>query len=341
LPESDPLMRFAPDADQLALRDGLRSFLDKRCDAAAVRAAWAPEADGMLRSLWGDLAGMGVIGLLVPESDGGAGLDWETAALVLEEAGRAALPLPLIETMAVALPALVAAGDPAGVVAAVAAGELVVALSFAGGPVFAGGLAPGATLADAALVIDDSVTWYGPGEFEVTPERSVDGSRRLGRITPRGSGVPLDGVNPEDLFDLGALAAAAELVGLGAHMLEMTVAYVKGRQQHGVAIGSFQAVKHHLADVLMALEFARPPLAYAAYATARNLPDARRAVSMAKAMAGEAATFAARQCLQCHGAMGYTDEYDLQLWMKRAWALAATYGGAAWHRHRVGTEIGL
>jgi len=281
------------------------------------------------------LAEMGVTGLLVPESDGGSGLDWETAALVLEEAGRAALPLPLLETMGIALPALVAAGDPAGALAGVLAGDVIVAVSFDGG------LAPGATLADAALVVGDDVVFYGPGEFSVTAAQSVDGSRRLGRIAPSTPGTPLGGVDPGQLFDLGALGAAAELLGLGAHMLELTVAYVKGRQQYGVPIGSFQAVKHHLADVLVGLEFARPVVAYAAYSRAQGLPDARRAVSAAKAMAGEATALAARQCLQCHGAMGYTDEYDLQLWMKRAWALAATYGGAAWHRDRVGTEMGI
>jgi alkylation response protein AidB-like acyl-CoA dehydrogenase len=278
---------------------------------------------------------MGVIGLLVPESAGGSGLDWETAALVLEEAGRAALPLPLLETMGIALPALVAAGDPAAAVAAVTSGEVMVAVSFDGG------LAPGATLADAALVVGEDIRFYAAGEFTVTPAQSVDGSRRLGRITPAGAGVLLEGVDPGQLFDLGALGASAELLGLGAHMLELTVAYVKGRLQYGVPIGSFQAVKHHLADVLVGLEFARPVVAYAAYARTKDLPDARRAVSAAKAMAGDATTFAARQCLQCHGAMGYTDEYDLQLWMKRAWALAATYGGAAWHRDRVGTEMGI
>jgi alkylation response protein AidB-like acyl-CoA dehydrogenase len=329
-------MRFAPDADQLALRDGLRTMLDKRCDPAAVRAAWSPDADASLRVLWRDLAEMGVVGLLAPEADGGSGFDWETAALVLEEAGRAALPLPMLETMGIAVPALVAAGHPGDLLAGVLAGEVIVAVSIDGAP------APGATLADAALVaVGDDTTLYGPGEFTVIPEASVDGSRRLGRIEASGTGVVLDGVAGGDLADLGALGAAAELVGLGARMLAMTVTYVKGRQQGGVAIGSFQAVKHHLADVLVQLEFARPAVAQAAYAQCRGLGETRRAVSMAKAMASDAATFAARQCLQCHGAMGYTDEYDLHLWMKRAWALSATYGGPAWHRNRVGIELGF
>jgi hypothetical protein len=263
-------------------------------------------------------------------------LDWETAALIFEEAGRAALPLPLLETAGLAVPALVAAGDPAGVLPSVIDGSLLVTVALDGG------LAPGATLADAVIVASsERVGLYRSGEFGVEPVASVDGSRRLGRVSTTGPGVALGGVSAATLADLGALGAAAMLVGLADRMLDMTVTYVKGRQQYGVAIGSFQAVKHHLADVLVQLAFARPALSYAAYAQRRNQDDRGRAISMAKAMASDAATFGARQCLQCHGAMGYTDEYDLQLWMKRTWALAATYGGSAWHRARVADELGI
>jgi alkylation response protein AidB-like acyl-CoA dehydrogenase len=280
---------------------------------------------------------MGVVGLLAPESAGGSGFDWETAALIFEEAGRAALPVPLLETAGVAVPAIAAAGDPGGVLEAIANGEQIVTVSLDGA------LAPGsAGLATAAVVgTVAGVRLYRQGEFAVEPVTSVDRSRRLGRLTLTGPGVALDGLSPDEVADLAALGAAAELVGLSERMLEMTVAYVKGRQQYGVAIGSFQAVKHHLANVLVQLEFARPAVAYAAYAQRSEQVDRGRAISMAKALASDAATYAARQCLQCHGAMGYTDEYDLQLWMKRAWALASTYGGSAWHRARVARELGI
>ena len=122
-------------------------------------------------------------------------------------------------------------------------------------------------------------------------------------------------------------------------MLDLTVEYAKARQQFGVPIGSFQAVKHHLADSRIAIEFARPLVYRAAWSITEGDPDASTHVSMAKALASEAATLTAGQALQCHGAIGYSYEYDLHLFMKRAWALAATWGDAAWHRARVGRAI--
>ena len=127
-----------------------------------------------------------------------------------------------------------------------------------------------------------------------------------------------------------ALGAAAQLVGLGQRMLDMTVDYVKQREQFGVPIGSFQAVKHHLADALKELAFARPAVRRAA--ADHGSP---RDMSMAKAMASDAARFSGRQALQCHGAIGYTVEHDLHRYLKRTWALARTHGDAAWHRERI------
>jgi alkylation response protein AidB-like acyl-CoA dehydrogenase len=107
------------------------------------------------------------------------------------------------------------------------------------------------------------------------------------------------------------------------------------RKQFGVPIGSFQAVKHHLADAELKVAFARPTVWNAAYAIATDGPTASREVSMGKCFASDAAEVAARKALQTHGAIGYTTEHDLHLFMKRAWALANSYGDAAWHRRRV------
>jgi alkylation response protein AidB-like acyl-CoA dehydrogenase len=140
-------------------------------------------------------------------------------------------------------------------------------------------------------------------------------------------------------FDRGAFASAAELVGVARRLLDMTVEYVKIRQQFGKAVGSFQAVKHLLAEAHVGIELARPCVYRAAYALARREADRAIHVSMAKAYASDAATRAACAALQCHGAIGYSFEYDLHLWMKRAWALAATWGDAAWHRDRIATAV--
>jgi alkylation response protein AidB-like acyl-CoA dehydrogenase len=146
-----------------------------------------------------------------------------------------------------------------------------------------------------------------------------------------GDASPVDGIAAA--FDRGVLGTAAQQCGLADRMLELTVAYVKERQQFGVPVGSFQAVKHHLANARLALEFARPLL----YRAAVTLDPVH--VSMAKRKADDAALVTAGVALQCHGAIGYTTEYDLHLFMKRSWALARSWGDAAWHRDRVRRAI--
>jgi alkylation response protein AidB-like acyl-CoA dehydrogenase len=145
--------------------------------------------------------------------------------------------------------------------------------------------------------------------------------------------------------DRGVLGTGAQLLGLGRVMLDLTVAHVTGRHQFGVPVGSFQAVKHHLADALLALEFAEPALARAAHTLAAgdptDVPTRRRDVSMAKALATDAAAITGRAALQCHGAMGYTVEHDLHLLLKRSWALARAWGDRSWHGERVAAALGV
>ncbi len=320
-------MHFGFDDDQLAARDTVGALLDKQCPLEAVQQAWADGDARFLRDVWRDLAAVGVQGLLAPEGAGGSGLDEVTLALVLAETGRVAFPLPIAETAAVGVPLIVAAGDPAGVLAGLIGGDLV--LTMTTGPAR---LAPSASQAD--LFVIDS-TLYRRDEVDIAPVASVDRSRDLGRVTPRTAlaGVPLPGA---EAAARAARATAAQLIGVGREMVRLTVDYVKQRHQFGVPIGSFQAVKHHLADAHLQMEFAAP----AVWAAAIN-PDDTKSVSLAKALASEAATAAARVALQCHGAMGYTDEYRLHLWMKREWTLAAAHGSAAWHRDRIAKELGI
>jgi alkylation response protein AidB-like acyl-CoA dehydrogenase len=136
-----------------------------------------------------------------------------------------------------------------------------------------------------------------------------------------------------DDFDRGALGCAAQLCGVSARMIEMTADYVKERHQFGVPVGSYQAIKHHLANALLQLEYARPAVYYAAYT------GEARDVSFAKVYASRAGDTAARVSLQCHGAIGYSFEYDLHLFMKRAWALARQWGTEDFHRNRVADAV--
>jgi alkylation response protein AidB-like acyl-CoA dehydrogenase len=132
---------------------------------------------------------------------------------------------------------------------------------------------------------------------------------------------------------------AAQLCGLTRAMIDLTVEYVKERKQFGVPVGSYQAIKHHLANALLRLEYARPVTYRAAWSVDQGDPVAPVHVSMAKVYASDAAAFAAKVCLQCHGAIGYTIEHDLHLFMKRAWALQSAYGGPAVHRARVKEHV--
>lgn len=321
-------MRFAFTADQLALRDAVRDLLGRDCPPEVVRRAWTAPEGQLDRAVWERLAAMGALQVLVPEADGGLGLDFCSLVLVLEETGRAALPHPIVETAAVAAPLL---GSRLG--------SAMVGASFAAAPVACG------RDVDGVLVDDDGALVFArPEQLVLEPVATVDGARRLAAIEAIADGLgelTRDGTEIEAAFERGALGTAAQLVGLAQAMLDLSVAHVTTRQQFGVAIGSFQAVKHHLADALLRLAFARPAVYRAAWSLATGAPTARRDVAMAKATASDAASYVGRQALQCHGAIGYTVEYDLHLYLKRTWALARAYGDARFHRDRFAQALGV
>ncbi len=342
-------MRFAFTDDQLAFRGAVRDLLAKECPPEVVRAAWPDGSAGaagaratpdQVSRVWAALAEMGVLGVAVPEQHGGLGLaelDW---VLLAEETGYAALPHPFVETVGVAGPLLARLGDPGGHLGGLVAGDVVAGASFDDSMVVPFGRSAAVFL----LRRDDGLHVGGRGDMTCAPMDSVDGSRGLVRLTSQPGESPLLGPDDAEVdraFDRGALGTAAQLLGLGRRMLDMTVGYVKERHQFGVPIGSFQAIKHHLADVALQLTFAAPAVYRAAHSLATDAPDSGRDVSLAKAMASDAARLAGRRALQCHGAIGYTVEYDLHLFLKRAEALARSWGDAAWHRRRVGTVLGI
>ncbi len=315
-------MEFAFSEDQYAFRDGVRDLLAGTCPPEAVRAAWDGD-DPWDRDRWSALAEMGVVGLMAPESAGGLGMNEVDLVLLLEEAGCFALPEPLADT-ALLIPLV-----PAEWQEPIAAGRIGLGVAPADATHVIGPL--GADF----IVIGDRV--YAPPD-EPDEQRSVDGSRRLLRVEDVIDG---DGVFrlTEDPFDRMAFGTAATLVGAARQLIDVTVEYAKERQQFGQPIGGFQAVKHHLASALLAVEFAAPAVYRAAWSLATDQPTVPRDVSMAKAMAGDAAEQAARVALQVHGAIGYTFESDLHLWMKRVWALSPAWGDARWHRRRVADAV--
>ncbi len=315
-------MELAFTDDQLAFRDAVRDLLEKECPPTVVRAAWTNE-DGRSGAAWRALGEMGVLGALIPEADGGLGLTELDVVLLAEEAGWAALPEPFVEHVLVGAP-LTATEQPG-----FADGSMTVT---AGDP-----LAPYGATVDAVVFLAPVAQVVTRAEY--TRETSVDGSRRLVRLDTATDARRLDRHELSQAFWRGNLGYSAQLVGLARRMLAMTVEYVSERKQFGAPIGSFQAIKHHLADVRIAIEFAAPLVYRAANSLATGDPELTLHVAMAKAQAADAAKLAARAALQCHGAIGYSYEHDLHLWMKRAWALAGAWGDAAWHRDRVARAI--
>jgi alkylation response protein AidB-like acyl-CoA dehydrogenase len=313
--------------DQLAFRDAVRDLLRDACSAADVRAAWL-EGPGYDHKLWAALAEMGVLGLLAPEAAGGLGLSDVELVLILEETGRAAMPGPIVEHAAVGVPVLAAAGAPD--LDAAAAGQTLVTCSDRVDRV------PWGAEADVVLLADDGEVARASVDV-LSPLPCVDHSRR--EVAVRVASRTTLTADASLARDRGALGTAAQLCGLAAHLIAMTADYVRERKQFGVPVGSYQAVKHHLANALLRLEHARPPVYRAAWSVSTGAATRGRDVAMAKAMAGDAAALAGRVALQCHGAIGYTWEHDLHLWLKRVWVLEQAWGDSAQHRATVADAV--
>ena len=338
-------MRFGFSDEQLLLQSTVRDFLRKECPPEAVRRLWASES-GHDPALWAQLAELGVLGALSPEAHGGLGLDERDLVLLLEETGRAALPLPVVATAAVAVPLLRELGDGGAAGAAlagrwlpkIAGGEAIVAVGHPENRFVAD-----AALADLLLIPDGDALHAlerAPGVRCVRQPANDPGRRiysvecLLSSATRVATGAAAQRLL-DAAFERGALACAAQLLGASEQMLALAVSYACQREQFGRPIGSFQAVQHQLADVKVQLEYARPVVYKAAWSVACRARSRGVDVSHAKLAAGAAGELAARRALQVHGAIGYTWEQDLHLWMRRAWSLALDWGAAPRHLARV------
>jgi alkylation response protein AidB-like acyl-CoA dehydrogenase len=330
-------MRLQADPDALEFAASVRELLADAADSAALRAAWDSD-DGRIPGLWKRLADVGVLGAMVPEEYGGMGLDARALFPVFVEAGRAALPEPLVETV-VGTSLLASIGGPVAEkwLPRVADGAAVIGVGV--GP---GDLVSAAPWADLFLLEDPTgaVHCVDAAAVDAQPEPSIDRGIRLARLewrpTPASRLADVDG---DAAFDLAAFAAAAQLVGLAEKMLDLSVSYAKTREQFGQPIGGFQAVKHQLADVYVANAFAKPVVARAAWSISQADRLQWRDASHAKYAASRAAARAARTALQVHAGIGYTYEHDLHMFMKRTWSLTSLWGTSAWHRVRVADAV--
>lgn len=307
-------MYFALDQQQRDFAASIDAALGTSDLPGAVR-AWSAGDVAPGRKVWEQLANLGVTALAVPEKFDGIEAHPVDLVVALERLGYWCVPGPVTESISVAPVLLADDGRSAGL----ASGELIATVSLPP-------QVPYAVDADTAalvLVVDGSdVSAAEAGECH----QSVDPSRRLYEVAATGA---LWHADIQRAYEFGALATAAQLVGAAEAMLDAAVDYAKQRTQFGRVIGSYQAIKHKLADVHIAIELARPLV----YGAALSLQP--RDVSAAKVAAGEAAMLAARSSLQIHGAIGFTQEHDLSLLLLRVQALRSAWGTPEAHRRRV------
>ncbi|MER6128249.1 acyl-CoA dehydrogenase family protein [Streptomyces sp. NPDC001795] len=304
-------MRFLLTDEQRAFARSLDALLTAAGTPSVIR-SWGAGDHRAGRALWSRIAEAGVFALAVPEAYEGVGPLPVELAVAFVELGRHAVPGPVVETVLAAALLSGLPGPAERLLPQLASGK---ALATVGAPYALDGDA-----ADVVLVLRDGELWLSPGcRPETRP--SLDPARRL--ATPLPGGELLSPGFPPDAVTWARLATAAQALGVGCALLDRTVAYVKQRVQFGVPIGSFQAVKHRLADAKIALEFARPLL----FGAALSMSPAD--VAAAKVAACEAAYTTARTALQLHGAIGYTAEYGLSLWLTKARALRTAWGAPA------------
>jgi alkylation response protein AidB-like acyl-CoA dehydrogenase len=331
-----------------ALRATVRDLLEKRAAWPDVLAR--TESDEPVdAALWATLGEIGCAGLPVPVASGGAGASWTEAAVVAEELGRSVAPVPFLgHSMAVA--ALAALGE-FELLPALASGERtgVLAVPFASSPGRIGAVVDGAvdsvadaTLAEILLVFAGSgagaTLWVvQAGAVDRRAVVSLDMTRPLVDLRSVDAGQVLaKGAAAQHAVDhalrIGAVLLAAEQVGTASRVLEMTVEYVSTRRQFARVVGSYQALKHRLAELWVALTQARAAARYAAVCAATGAPDLPVAAALAQARCSPVAQQAAQECIQLHGGIGFTWEHPAHLYLKRAVSDSIALGTAERHR---------
>jgi alkylation response protein AidB-like acyl-CoA dehydrogenase len=374
-----PDLRYQETEDDL--RAAVRDLLDDRCPWPSVLARTEtnePNDAALWHSL---AAEVGCAGLLIPESHGGAGAGYREAAIVAEETGRAVAPVPYLGSAVVATAALLGPGDEllpglaAGRVTAALAVEFARMPPGAGGAGLATGVRVGparpddppgqarltgsvtgvadALLADALLVPADGVPFAlyavdagapGVGRTAVV---SLDATRPLCDLAFGGAPARLVAAGEAAVqavasaLAAGAAMLASEQLGVAQRCLDMTVAYLKERRQFARPVGSFQALKHRVADVWIQVAQARAAARYAAACLADGDPDTAVAIALAKAACGDAAVHAAQECVQMHGGIGFTWEHPAHLLLKRAKSGAMALGTPDRHRAALARLVNL
>ena len=371
-------MNFSFSDDQILLRNSVRAALDEQCKPEHVRAMF-DDPKGYSAELWGEMGKLGWLGLPFPEEQGGAGLGFVELALVMEETGRVAYPGPFFATVVLGGLGIMLGGAPAQRdkwLSAIAAGKarataalLEEHLDWDPASVTATAAKSGSGWMLSGL--KRFVPWAHVADVVLVPARSPEGLS-LFLVDPKASGVtlkPMVGIDLvsrwsemrldnvavgadallgqagtagpllESLLRRAAVMSSAEMLGAARRCLDMSVEYAKVREQFGQPIGSFQAIRHRCAEMLLEVENAHAAVYYAAWALTAGAEDAAIASSICKAYVSEAARKVCGDAIQVHGGIGFTWEYDLHLYMKRAKALEPLYGDAEYHRELIARHV--
>jgi alkylation response protein AidB-like acyl-CoA dehydrogenase len=349
-------MKFDLSEDQALLQSSTRDFFQKEFALEKTRRVMEHEPRGFETPAWRQLAEMGYPGLLVPEAAGGQGLGPIELAIVCEEAGRVCLPGPLFDVQLAAV-TLAAAGGQDALLAELSAGRKIVTIAWRNSPFagearqtthFANGrvkghkyFVPFAAAADALLVTTPEGLALVQGPFEVTPLPTIDLAQRFGEIVLDHAATLL---GPTALLGrtdrLAAVGASATLLGIMARSLEITLGYLQTRETFKRPIGSFQALQHRMADMLLRAESSRSAVYRAAWCVQADDPDTALACATAKAYAGDAARLVTAETIQMHGGIGFTWELDVHYFFKRAKTYEMHYGSTEAQLERVLAAVG-
>jgi alkylation response protein AidB-like acyl-CoA dehydrogenase len=369
---------FAPSEEQEELRTSLRRFLEERSPETEVRRLMATD-EGYDPAVWRQMAEqLGLHGLAIPEAYGGSGFGFEELAIVFDEMGRALLCAPFFASVGLAANLLLAVEDEAArtdYLPGIASGDTIatVALAEASGRWDEQGIQMAASssgggwqltgekryvldghLADLLLVpargpagVSIFAVEKGAPGLSTVSVTTMDQTRKQARVTFENTPARLLGSDGggwpavSKMLDLAAVALAAEQVGGAQRVLELAVQYAKDRVQFGRPIGSFQAIKHRCADMLVEVESARSAMYYAAWAAGAGDPELPAVASLAKSYCSEAYFHAAAQNIQIHGGIGFTWEHPAHLYFKRAKSSELLFGDPAYHRELLAQRVGI
>ena len=372
-------MNFSFSEDQILLRNSVRAALDEQCKPAHVRAMMEDGGSGYGEALWAEMAKLGWLGLPFAEEYGGAGLGLVELCLVQEELGRVAYPGPYFSSVVLGGLGLMEGGSAAQKerwLPAVASGQALLTAALAEESL---DWDPAVTTTTAARRDDGwalsgvkrFVPWAHVADAVLVPARTSEGLS-LFLVDPRSPGVsltPMVGIDIgsrwsemrlvdatvkadaqvgrsggaqallEALLRRAAVTASAEMLGAARRCLDMSVEYAKVREQFGQPIGSFQAIRHRCAEMLLEVDSAHSAVYYAAWALDAGAEDAAVAASVCKSFVSEAARTVCGDAIQVHGGIGFTWEYDLHLYFKRAKSLEVMFGDAEFHRELIARHV--